>query len=393
MLNGKTTSKRSLFFGLTETAYWSEDTKNLFKNSLAWSINGQDRDGDGFFDNDCNDNSANINPDATEIAYNNIDENCDGRDLADVDLDGFDAVIVGGNDCDDNDVTYNINSSDLLKNCINDAPVLISNFSSVSFDEDTINELDLTGISFILIIISASDGQNSVDSNNILINVTAANDAPVLQHLNNIDVVAGQLVTVNPVASDPDNDALVFAFSSPLNASGMWQTASGDEGSHNVMISVSDGKGGVDEQQIAINVMPKSVINELFVNSGTEADWVEIYNPSNTNLNLGICKLENSNNGNLALDGNLPSNSFIVFEWVNGLRDAGDTIKLICNNENVDIITYGDGEENAPLPPQNKSVGRKTDGLDTNTDSNDFRIFDNPTLELPNILKSLLSVF
>ncbi|MBS3092294.1 hypothetical protein J4466_02635 [Candidatus Pacearchaeota archaeon] len=423
MLNGKTTSKRSLFFGLTETAYWSEDTKNLFKNSLAWSINGQDRDGDGFFDNDCNDNSANINPDATEIAYNNIDENCDGRDLADVDLDGFDAVIVGGNDCDDNDVTYNINSSDLLKNCINDAPVLISNFSSVSFDEDTINELDLSG-HFIdpendplnysiesvsennvlatisgnilrlgsimdwfgnaFIIISASDGQNSVDSNNILINVTAANDAPVLQHLNNIDVVAGQLVTVNPVASDPDNDALVFAFSSPLNASGMWQTASGDEGSHNVMISVSDGKGGVDEQQIAINVMPKSVINELFVNSGTEADWVEIYNPSNTNLNLGICKLENSNNGNLALDGNLPSNSFIVFEWVNGLRDAGDTIKLICNNENVDIITYGDGEENAPLPPQNKSVGRKTDGLDTNTDSNDFRIFDNPTLELPN---------
>ena len=65
-----------------------------------------DVDEDGFDDqavsgDDCDDGDAAVNPDATEIPYNNVDDDCADGDLRDVDGDGHDAEVVGGDDCDD----------------------------------------------------------------------------------------------------------------------------------------------------------------------------------------------------------------------------------------------------------------------------------------------------
>jgi predicted outer membrane repeat protein len=66
----------------------------------------QDSDGDGYFDNvDCDDGDAAVHPGAGEIAYDAIDQDCDGVDEDDLDDDGFAARPAGGDDCDDVDPT------------------------------------------------------------------------------------------------------------------------------------------------------------------------------------------------------------------------------------------------------------------------------------------------
>ncbi|MDP2307065.1 MAG: MopE-related protein [Pseudomonadota bacterium] len=56
---------------------------------------------------DCDDDEDGIRPDATEVPYDGIDDDCDGADLDDVDHDGWPAIIAGGGDCDDTDATVN----------------------------------------------------------------------------------------------------------------------------------------------------------------------------------------------------------------------------------------------------------------------------------------------
>ncbi len=68
-----------------------------------------DLDQDGFTveDGDCVDDDPGIYPDAEEVAYDGVDQDCDGTDLIDVDGDGFDAMQVDGPDCaDDDPATY-----------------------------------------------------------------------------------------------------------------------------------------------------------------------------------------------------------------------------------------------------------------------------------------------
>jgi hypothetical protein len=69
---------------------------------------GRDRDLDGWGDCcDCLDDtshprSAQVNPGATEIVYNNLDDDCNPATTdCDLDGDGFCSVLVGGDDCDD----------------------------------------------------------------------------------------------------------------------------------------------------------------------------------------------------------------------------------------------------------------------------------------------------
>ncbi|MES2638887.1 MAG: MopE-related protein, partial [Myxococcota bacterium] len=69
----------------------------------TWTLRDEDGDGKSILDGDCADSpegGADIGPEAAEVWYDGIDQNCDGLSDFDQDGDGFDAVGSGdGTDC------------------------------------------------------------------------------------------------------------------------------------------------------------------------------------------------------------------------------------------------------------------------------------------------------
>ncbi|MCX6750823.1 MAG: Ig-like domain-containing protein, partial [Candidatus Pacearchaeota archaeon] len=234
MLRGNQVSKaRGIFLGFPETNLWTEPVKSIFYNSIEWAMNGEDRDGDGFFsDEDCNDSDAEINPDGTEIPYDGIDQDCVGGDLNDLDEDGFVGEPAGGNDCDDEDASYNINSTDLTKNCINDAPIINEIYRiSVHETETAILQID------------------SYDSEGDALTYTV-NDSRFVQD---------------------GEEKNVFS----------WETGYEDEGDYKFFAIVSDGEFS-SEKQFLVKVWNKNKAPELLMDVPVQ-EWEE---DTNHTLNL-----------------------------------------------------------------------------------------------------------
>lgn len=194
-------------------------------------------------DLDCNDNNLSINPNGIEIAYNNIDENCDNLDLADVDNDGYcnegyliqDASLecaketeTIGTDCNDNDISFNLDSADIYKNC--------------------------------------------------------KNDAPFIENIVKIIVQEGNIAEINVNASDPENDELIYSIDDTrfeVNDNILtWQTEYADEGSYNFVASVNDGEFEVNTS------VEIQVINQNQLPICNDIEDLEFNEDENYSLNL-----------------------------------------------------------------------------------------------------------
>ncbi len=87
-----------------------------------------------------------------------------------------------------------------------------------------------------------------------------------------ITVTEGELVEIKLKAYDPDGDKLTFTYGPPLDQNGRWQTRIGDEGTHKIDVTVSDGRSKTvktitvrvlhKNRAPVIEPLPKIVVNE-----------------------------------------------------------------------------------------------------------------------------------
>ncbi|MBW1859966.1 MAG: hypothetical protein JRI70_07815 [Deltaproteobacteria bacterium] len=124
----------TIYPGATEVT--CDDTDQDCSGADACSCMDKDTDGDGYGapgddtcpsgpETDCNDGDGSINPGATEITCNGVDENCNGMadDAPDSDIDGYDVCNPGdpgemdGRVADCNDADGSINPGEIEVSC------------------------------------------------------------------------------------------------------------------------------------------------------------------------------------------------------------------------------------------------------------------------------------
>jgi hypothetical protein len=153
---------------------------------------------------------------------------------------------------------------------------------------------------------------------------------------------------------------------------------------------------------------PNVVINEFVPAPQTSqtTEWIELYNPTGSDVSLDGWTIEDNTGstygggaGDTPLNGKIvPANGYLMLNKSAGdfgfsLNNNNDIIILKDTGSLVDKVAYGsfnDGDisDNAPYPGFDKSTGRYPNGIDTNNDSADFRIFDTPTSGAPNTIPS-----
>ncbi len=94
-----------------------------------------------------------------------------------------------------------------------------------------------------------------------------------------ISVTEGELISLKVSATDPDGNALSYSFSEPFDENGEWETEDGDEGIHNVTVTVTDSEGLSSSMDVQITVLPMNhapVIEDMDTITVDEGDIIEL---------------------------------------------------------------------------------------------------------------------
>jgi len=195
-----------------------------------------------------------------------------------------------------------------------------------------------------------------------------------------------QSIERQPAGQDTNNNSTDFTIQNnptPTNSNNQSEPETQEKENQNQ----EEGQSGNSTSYSSSDI----VINEFYsdINEG-ENEWIELYNNTNSNIDLTGWTIEDNTGSIYALDGKiLHVNGFLILEkgidFNFGLNNDKDIIILKDpNGTPIDQVAYGnydDGntEDNINAPDKGKTAARKTDGQDTDIDKNDFEITTTPT--------------
>ncbi|MFC1801298.1 Ig-like domain-containing protein [Nanoarchaeota archaeon] len=131
------------------------------------------------------------------------------------------------------------------------------------------------------VTITIDDNHGGTDFQNVQLTVNNVNRPPVLNPITNITTWEGDQVKIIPSATDPDGDTPIFSYSAPLNSNGEWTPNYTNAGIQNVTVTVNDGNGGSDFQNVQITVKDCRLVFDTDSSGSTQ---VHTMDPDSNNV-------------------------------------------------------------------------------------------------------------
>ncbi|MFA5125304.1 MAG: RHS repeat-associated core domain-containing protein [Patescibacteria group bacterium] len=180
------------------------------------------------------------------------------------------------------------------------------------------------------VVFKAEDTEgNSVNSNEVTLQVGGVDNAPVLDYIPDIYGDENQEIVIMPHATDLDDDEIAYAFTAPFDAQGRWQTDFDDAGMYVVTVTATDATGLVASQNVKVNVSNVNrppVLSTLTDITVQEGQLVAVI-PQATDA-----------------DGDAISYYFsspldTTGKWLTGYDDAGSYSYSITASDGIDTVT------------------------------------------------------
>ena len=187
--------------------------------------------------------------------------------------------------------------------------------------------------------VEVSDGEYTVNKD-YCIQIDPSNRPPFLSNVNDMTIVAGEVVKFNPTCVDPDGDKISVTYQSFLEdrnwmTSDERKTEDKDIGKHGVTITCADKYGLKDVKSVVVTVIPKNpkVAGNLVFMSGTEDKTM--YEGDTVTLNPIARGAAEGKTINYGYKGWMTSNKKTA-----GYTDAGEHFVTITANDGESSISH-----------------------------------------------------